>query len=52
MMVILTKGTRLPALETASSFYPQCTYNLNETIAEIPSIGHYPEGRSPVPGWS
>lgn len=52
MMVILTKGTRLPALETASSFYPQRTYNLSETIAKIPSAGHYAEPRSPTSDWS
>lgn len=51
-MVILTKGTRLPALETASSFYPERTPNLNQTIAKIPSTGRHPELRSPTSDWS
>jgi len=52
MMVILMKGTRLPALETASSFYSQCTHNLSEAITKIPSVARYPELRSPVSAWS
>lgn len=44
------KGTRLPGLESASSFYPQCTYNLNEALVKICSTGHCTVLRNPASG--
>lgn len=45
MVITLRKRTRLPALKTANSFYPQCIHNLGEAAAKSPSTGHCPELR-------